>query len=259
VLKQRCRDLGVTRWPYRKVKKLDTIINALEAPGSLFTESTQRAARATRHEDAKTRLETLKNTRELLITQPNSKAHLRIGKLEKELRRRFAARDGNSSDRSSEGKSGNSGNSDASQTQVQSKSSDDASELNSRKRKHVDIDCQQDGVLGDLITAAAKARKDATQNTSYMAKDTLVRKMSSFSSGSTGSGMSEHSFAFLPYGAPLSGYVSANARQLPSHVQKPTPRRFCAATPSSLANNPQWMLTHLAEIIRVSALPLTST
>jgi hypothetical protein len=68
VLKQRCREHGITRWPFRKVKKLDTIISALGGPGG------ETAA------DADRRLATLKRTRESLITDPNSDAHLRVGK-----------------------------------------------------------------------------------------------------------------------------------------------------------------------------------
>ena len=82
VLKQRCREHGITRWPYRKVKKLDTIINAL---GGAAGEDTQ--ADAT---DADRRLSAVKRTRESLITDPNSDAHLRVGKL-KTIRRRISS------------------------------------------------------------------------------------------------------------------------------------------------------------------------
>ena len=82
VLKQRCREHGITRWPYRKVKKLDNIIHALEGPGD------GGAA------DANRRLETVKKTREVLITDPNSKAHLRVGKLKAVRRRSLGSKSG---------------------------------------------------------------------------------------------------------------------------------------------------------------------
>ena len=88
VLKQRCREHGITRWPYRKVKKLDTIINAL---GGAAGEDTQ--ADAT---DADRRLSAVKRTRESLITDPNSDAHLRVGKL-KTIRRRLSSGSGSGS------------------------------------------------------------------------------------------------------------------------------------------------------------------
>ena len=78
MLKQRCREHGITRWPYRKVKKLDTIISALGG-----TEGDDSKA------DADRRLATVKRTRESLITDPNSDAHLRVGKL-KTIRRRVS-------------------------------------------------------------------------------------------------------------------------------------------------------------------------
>jgi hypothetical protein len=101
VLKQRCRDHGVARWPYRKVKKLDTIINALETTATTSTATTTatedgvvkakgRRGRPSMH-DQQSRLETVKRTRDLLITQPNSKAHLKVGKLDKTTRKRMAS------------------------------------------------------------------------------------------------------------------------------------------------------------------------
>ena len=30
VLKQQCREHGINRWPYRKVRKLDTMLHVLE-------------------------------------------------------------------------------------------------------------------------------------------------------------------------------------------------------------------------------------
>jgi hypothetical protein len=88
VLKQRCREHGITRWPYRKVKKLDTIITALGG--------------AARHDgladatDADRRLSAVRRTRESLITDPNSDAHLRVGKL-KAIRRRISSGSGSGS------------------------------------------------------------------------------------------------------------------------------------------------------------------
>ena len=88
VLKQRCREHGITRWPYRKVKKLDTIITALGG--------------AARHDgladatDADRRLSAVRRTRESLITDPNSDAHLRVGKL-KTIRRRISSGSGSGS------------------------------------------------------------------------------------------------------------------------------------------------------------------
>ena len=96
VLKQRCREHGITRWPYRKVKKLDTIINALGGDGAASAD------------DADRRLATVKRTRESLITDPNSDAHLRVGKL-KTMRRRLSTGSGNSGSGDDEGSFGSHG------------------------------------------------------------------------------------------------------------------------------------------------------
>ena len=90
VLKQRCREHGITRWPYRKVKKLDTIISAL---GGTAEDGSERLDDAT---DADRRLSAVKRTRESLITDPNSDAHLRVGKL-KTIRRRLSSGSGSGS------------------------------------------------------------------------------------------------------------------------------------------------------------------
>jgi len=87
VLKQRCREHGITRWPYRKVKKLDTIISAL---GGTAEDGSERLDDAT---DADRRLSAVKSTRESLITDPYSDAHLRVGKL-KTIRRRLSSGSG---------------------------------------------------------------------------------------------------------------------------------------------------------------------
>ena len=90
VLKQRCREHGITRWPYRKVKKLDTIISAL---GGTAEDGSERLDDET---DADRRLSAVKRTRESLITDPNSDAHLRVGKL-KTIRRRLSSGSGSGS------------------------------------------------------------------------------------------------------------------------------------------------------------------
>ena len=61
---------GPSRSRLPKVKKLDNIINALETPAVEASVA-----------DSTRRLESIKKTREGLITDPNSKAHLRVGKL----------------------------------------------------------------------------------------------------------------------------------------------------------------------------------
>jgi len=58
------------RWPYRKVRKLDNIIRALEG--------NQKCAG---REDCKKQLAVLKETRDVLLSNPNSTAHLKLGKL----------------------------------------------------------------------------------------------------------------------------------------------------------------------------------
>jgi len=92
MLKQRCREHGVARWPYRKVKKLDTIIEALqttsEANGVEPTDIRRGRPAAC---DNQTKLESVKRTRDLLITEPNSRVHLNIGKLDKTTRKRMAS------------------------------------------------------------------------------------------------------------------------------------------------------------------------
>jgi hypothetical protein len=94
------------------VKKLDTIIHALEvaAPGRAAAaapiaadsaEASKKLALSVGDAERE-RLESVRKTREVLITDPNSKAHLRIGKL-KAVRRRVArvsaGAGGDSSDR----------------------------------------------------------------------------------------------------------------------------------------------------------------
>lgn len=70
VLKARCRERGITRWPYRKVRKLDNIIHALE-----------RNQKCALRDDFKKQLALLKETRDVLLSNPNSTAHLKLGKL----------------------------------------------------------------------------------------------------------------------------------------------------------------------------------
>jgi hypothetical protein len=68
---------------FPQVKKLDNIINALQTP------AVKAASSGPNPSDSNRRLESVRKTREVLITDPNSKAHLRIGKL-KAVRKRAA-------------------------------------------------------------------------------------------------------------------------------------------------------------------------
>ncbi|GBG69372.1 hypothetical protein CBR_g4065 [Chara braunii] len=76
VLKQRCREHGITRWPYRKVRKLDNMICALETNSSGCG-----GGNSDSEEEKRKQLETVKETRSYLLANPNSSAHLRLGKV----------------------------------------------------------------------------------------------------------------------------------------------------------------------------------
>ena len=65
MLKSRCREFGIQRWPYRKVKKLDNLIGALAKDGGAGAEL----------------LVELKDCREYLLANPNSNAHNTLGKI----------------------------------------------------------------------------------------------------------------------------------------------------------------------------------
>ena len=57
MLKSRCREFGIQRWPYRKVKKLDNLIGALAKDGGAGAEL----------------LVELKDCREYLLANPSIK------------------------------------------------------------------------------------------------------------------------------------------------------------------------------------------
>ena len=82
VLKSRCRELGIFRWPYRKVKKLDSMIDCLEKCLSVDSNAESAAERA-----QKTKLMSLKEVRGMMLREPNSKAHVAFGKLRRNKKR----------------------------------------------------------------------------------------------------------------------------------------------------------------------------
>jgi len=82
VLKSRCRELGIRRWPYRKVKKLDSMIDCLETCLSVDTNAESVAERA-----QKNKLTSLKEVRGMMLREPNSKAHVAFGKLRRNKKR----------------------------------------------------------------------------------------------------------------------------------------------------------------------------
>ena len=89
VLKQRCRELGVVRWPFRKVKKIDTLIKQLEEEKERLlllsaaknNENESNIDDNNRHclfllEDIEKRLVDARKMREELYLDPNSNVHL---------------------------------------------------------------------------------------------------------------------------------------------------------------------------------------
>mmetsp|Transcript_19058 Transcript_19058/g.36713 ORF Transcript_19058/g.36713 Transcript_19058/m.36713 type:complete len:418 (+) Transcript_19058:477-1730(+) len=99
VLKQRCREYGIKRWPYRKVRKLDNLICTLESPlatgkppavaSSLMVVTTPaRASEAdTVPMEGVGKLAVAKETRDFLLSNPNSTVHLSVGRVKVQRRR----------------------------------------------------------------------------------------------------------------------------------------------------------------------------
>jgi len=233
VLKQRCRDFGVTRWPYRKVKKLDTIISALQAPPSNRSRSSRQTGGNRSATAEGSRLEKMKKTRELLINQPNCKAHLRVGKLDKELRRRVAEaiRDENSSDYSS----------DDSKIQLGDLNQPSSSGVGvvgglSKSRKDTAAQSRDASIriLDKLLEAVSVVDGENEAKHSASKNQFSVREVNSFTSASEDS--EQAAFSFAPYNSfatqsvfrppfPMSNF------ELPPHVQRPLPRRLAFSSP----------------------------
>jgi hypothetical protein len=73
VLKARCREFGIHRWPYRKVKKLDNLISTLEGNRS--------GLKGDARESKERQLRSVRETKRFLLHNPNSTAHLKLGKV----------------------------------------------------------------------------------------------------------------------------------------------------------------------------------
>lgn len=104
VLKQRCRENGIMRWPYRKVRKLDNLISALE-PMPVRVEPVPvpmpQAKVDPATEDIR-RLEAARETRNFLLANPNSTVHLTVGRV-KTPRRKNGESDRQSGEKSTGG------------------------------------------------------------------------------------------------------------------------------------------------------------
>jgi len=241
VLKQRCRDFGVTRWPYRKVKKLDTIISALQAPPSNGSRSSSQTGGNRSAPAEGSRLEKMKKTRELLITQPNCKAHLRVGKLDKELRKRVAeaSRDESSSDYSSDDTKIQTGD-------LNQPSSSGVGVIGGSSKSRKDTAAPSSGasnrILDKLLEAVSVVDGENEAKHSVSKKSFSVRAVNSFSSGSEES--EQGAFSFAPYVATQSMFrppFPMSNFELPAHVQRPLPRRLAFSSRDvSMSANRTW-------------------
>lgn len=70
VLKQVCRELGVQRWPYRKVKKIDDMVRIIGGEVD-----------ADMPKDLRDRIDRVQEARDCILSNPNSTAHKRLGKV----------------------------------------------------------------------------------------------------------------------------------------------------------------------------------
>lgn len=79
VLKQQCREHGIQRWPFRKVRKLDNMLHALET--STPPEKLRPFALTNGEDERKRKIQNVKGALCQLLVDPNSAAHLKIGKV----------------------------------------------------------------------------------------------------------------------------------------------------------------------------------
>ncbi|CAI5969892.1 unnamed protein product [Closterium sp. NIES-64] len=98
VLKQQCREHGVARWPFRKIRKLDHMLCALEGavnrPGAASSsQPALTAQQAHTNHQRKRKIGAVKETLSGLLTDPNSAAHMRLGKIKYKRFRPFLAED----------------------------------------------------------------------------------------------------------------------------------------------------------------------
>ncbi|CAI5467829.1 unnamed protein product [Closterium sp. Yama58-4] len=101
VLKQQCREHGVARWPFRKIRKLDHMLCALEGavnrgpPGAASSSGKPALTAQQAHTDhqRKRKIGAVKETLSGLLTDPNSAAHMRLGKIKYKRFRPFLAED----------------------------------------------------------------------------------------------------------------------------------------------------------------------
>ena len=264
VLKQRCRDHGVARWPYRKVKKLDTMINALEtstrttettetttetpnAGGSGAVKPKGRRGRPVVY-DQQSRLESVKRTRDLLITQPNSNAHLKVGKLDRAKRKRMES----STDAREEYSSGDERSfKTSSYATVGGASNPSVSNSPKRTRTSAVVTKTEatsaplGGVLGRLLEAANAVETKSGPPLSRLVIDSKSRGRETPSEPSPGSSNASDQ---MPFPASRSMFQPrdflrampiprTSPAHVPANIVRPVPRKFNTETVlASLAN-----------------------
>lgn len=207
--------------------------------------------------DQQSRLETVKRTRDLLITQPNSNAHLKVGKLDKTTRKRMASSmdDARCEDSSGDNRSfktsayatlGGASNPSASTSPKRSKASRDGV-------KSEETSAPLGGVLGRLLEATHNAEEIPRVSKPQVIRPLKIDVTSSERKGSsTPSPGSSNGSDQMPFPAARSTFsmfpstdfqraampvARTSPAHIPAHIARPIPRKFNTETVlASLAN-----------------------